>query len=102
MSHFARIENSKVVQVIAISQEEVNKREGVWVETSKEKVNNSKGKYAGIEDEYDSQTEKFRRVNPFPDSWAWNEQINNWEAPKDMPLDSQLYKWNESKQIWEI
>ncbi len=101
MPYFARIENNKVMQCIVADPKEISKRAGKWIEYFEGRENNPKGKHAGIGDEYISQTKKFRDSKPYP-SWNWSEEKYRWEAPTDIPLDRQLYQWNEKKQIWEV
>ena len=38
-------------------------------------------------------------MKPF-ESWTWNNEIKDWEAPVTRPTD-RLVVWNEVNQQWE-
>ena len=109
MSHFAKVENGVVTQVIVAEQDFVDTQEGTWVQTSY----NTKGgvhynpetmepdggvalrkNYAGIGHTYDSNRDAFYEPKPFP-SWVLNETSCLWEAPIPMPEDGNVYMWDE-------
>ena len=115
MSHFAKIEDGTVTQVIVAEQEFVDTQEGTWVQTSY----NTKGgvhyspdtgepdgglalrkNYAGIGFTYDSDRDAFIAPQPFP-SWTLNETSCTWEAPVAYPDDGEMYIWNEDTQSWD-
>lgn len=64
MSHFARLENGVVVQVIVAEQSFIDTLEypHEWVQTSYN--SNIRGKFAAIGDKYDNMQDVF--VSPFP------------------------------------
>ena len=107
MSHFAKIENGVVTQVIVATQEEINsERHGdafLWTQCSYN--SNFGGAYPSIGYTYNKETNIFTEPKPF-DSWIL---VNNsWEAPKPIPeIDdpqtesSIIYAWNETTQVWE-
>ena len=108
MSHFAKIENDKVVQVIVAEQEFIDSQPGEWIQTSY----NTRGgqhpegrpirkNYAGIGYSYDREKDAFIEPQPFS-SWILNEETCLWEPPVPMPEDEQLYFWNEDEQNWTL
>jgi len=93
MSHFAKIENDKVVQVIVAEQEFVDSQPGEWIQTSY----NTRGaehpegrplrkNYAGIGYIYDREKDAFIEPQPFS-SWILNEETCLWEPPVPRPED---------------
>ena len=111
MSHFAKVTDGKVVQVIVAEQEFfdtfVDTSPGTWLQTSYNTHGNQhpegrplRGNYAGIGYTYDSVNDVFYAPQPFP-SWILNNTTWLWEAPVAMPTDNKLYKWNESITNWE-
>ncbi len=115
MSHFAKVENGTVTQVIVAEQEFVDTQEGTWVQTS---YNTHGGvhysaetgepdggvalrkNYAGIGYTYDEDRDAFIAPQPFP-SWTLNETSCIWECPVAYPDDGNMYIWNEDAQQWE-
>ena len=57
MSHFAKIENNIVTQVMVAEQDFVDTQQGQWVQTSYN--SNFRGIYAGIGFTYDEPTDTF-------------------------------------------
>jgi hypothetical protein len=109
MSHFAKVENGIVTQVIVAGQDFVDTQEGTWVQTSyntyggvhysPETMEPDDGvalrkNYAGIGYTYDSGRDAFYAPQPYP-SWALNELSCIWEAPIPMPDDENMYEWDE-------
>ena len=96
MSHFAKIENNIVTEVIVAEQDFINS--GVvgdsflWVQTSYN--GNFRKNYAGVGDTYDKNRDAFIPVKPYP-SWTLNETTCQWEAPVAYPDDGNQYTWNE-------
>ena len=109
MSHFAKVENGRVITVIVAEQAVVDAREGTWVQTSyntKDGIhygpdNEPAGgvalrhNYAGIGFVYDSVNDVFYPPQPFP-SWTQNASTYVWEAPIALPDNVQVYRWDES------
>jgi hypothetical protein len=112
MSHFAKVENGIVTQVIVAEQSFINKgligNPSQWIQTS---YNTYGGRhpegrplrknYAGIGYTYDAQRDAFIPPKPF-ESWILNEETCLWSAPVVMPDDGNLYEWNEETQNWVI
>ena len=111
MSHFARVENGVVTQVIVIEQDVLNTGHwgdpASWVQTS---YNTSGGvhsqggtplrkNFAGIGYTYDAGRDAFIAPKPFA-SWLLNESTCQWGAPTAMPTDGKNYVWRESTTSW--
>jgi len=111
MSHFAKVVDGKVVQVIVAEKEFfdtfVDTSAGTWLQTSYNTLANQhpegrplRGNYAGIGYTYDATNDVFYAPQPFP-SWILNNTTWTWEAPVAMPTEGKDYKWNESITNWE-
>jgi hypothetical protein len=111
MSHFAKVNNGIVVQVIVAEPEFFNtfvdSSPGEWIQTS---YNTHGGvhtlggtplrkNYAGIGFTYDRTRDAFIPPKPFA-SWLLNEDTCLWSAPVAMPDDGKQYEWNEDTQAW--
>ena len=128
MAHFAKIGlNSKVIQVVRISNNELLDSNGnenevnginflteltgwaIWKQTS---YNTQQGihldsdgtplrkNFAGIGFTYDEDRDAFIPPKPYP-SWTLNENTCMWEAPTTYPTDGKLYNWNEESTSWD-
>jgi hypothetical protein len=111
MSHFAKVCDGKVIQVIVAEKEFfdtfVDTSPGTWLQTSYNTYGNQhpegrplRGNYAGIGYNYDATNDVFYAPQPYP-SWILNNTTWLWEAPVAMPTDDKKYKWNESIINWE-
>ena len=111
MSHFAKVTDGKVVQVIVAEKEFfdtfVDSSPGTWLQTSYNTHGNQhpegrplRGNYAGIGYTYDATNDVFYSPQPYP-SWILNNTIWLWEAPVAYPTDGKDYRWNESITNWE-
>jgi hypothetical protein len=110
MSHFAKVLDGKVVQVIVAELEFfdtfVDSSAGTWIQTSYNTYGNKhtkggtplRGNYAGIGDTYNRENDVFYAPQPFP-SWTLNQSTWLWEAPTPIPTDA-LYKWDEPTLSW--
>ena len=110
MSHFARVTNGIVTQVIVAEAEFfdmfVDSSPGEWIQTS---YNTHGGQhpenrplrknYAGINFTYDSVRDAFIPPKPYA-SWVLNEDTCLWESPIVMPTDGKRYNWDEAQQQW--
>tara|TARA_Y100000004_G_C8684191_1_gene314658 strand:- start:36 stop:404 length:369 start_codon:yes stop_codon:yes gene_type:complete len=118
MSHFAKIENNIVTQVIVAEQDFIDTQEGTWVQTSyntrggvhyqpnsntpsEDQSKALRKNYAGIGFTYDSTKDAFIPPKPY-ESWTLNETTCWWEAPISKPSDGQSYVWNEENQQWDL
>lgn len=113
MSHFAKIENDLVVQVIVAEQDFVDSLDGEWVQTSYNTRNNQhllggtplRGNYAGVGYVYNRTNDVFYPQQPFP-SWTLNSTTWSWEPPVEKPEGEdlnglmQIYTWDEDAQNW--
>jgi len=121
MAHFAKIEDSVVVQVNVIDEDYfVANREtryiGQWVQTSyntlggkhynpktgEESADQSKAlrkNYASVGFTYDEERDAFIPPKPY-DSWLLDEDTCWWIPPVIMPQDQKHYKWNEDTISW--
>lgn len=111
MSHFAKVVDGFVTQVIVAEPEFfdtfVDSSPGEWVQTS---YNTHGGQhtqggtplrknYAGIGYAYDKARDAFIPPKPFA-SWLLNEDTCWWEAPVQYPDDGKNYAWNEEQLNW--
>jgi len=110
MSHFAKVVDGKVTQVIVAEQEFfdtfVDSSPGTWIQTSYNTHGNQhpegrplRGNYAGIGYIYDATNDVFYAPQPFP-SWILNNTTWLWEAPIAYPIDGKSYLWDETVQNW--
>ena len=112
MSHFAKVLDGKVTQVIVAEPEFfqtfVDSSPGEWIQTSYNTyggVHANGGaplrkNYAGIGFTYDRTLDAFIPPQPFA-SWTLNEQTCLWDAPVAMPTDGKMYTWDEAKKQWD-
>ena len=86
MSHFAKVVNGKVVEVIVAEADFfdtfVDTTPGKWIQTSYN--HNIRGKFAGIGHTYDSELDKFKPPKPYP-SWTFNAATRGWDSPQPHP-----------------
>jgi hypothetical protein len=111
MSHFAKVNNGTVVQVIVAEPEFFNtfvdSSPGEWIQTSYNTYGGVhtlggtplRKNFASIGYIYDSQRDAFIPPKPFA-SWLLNEDTCLWSAPVAMPDDGKQYEWNEDTQAW--
>ena len=110
MAHFAKVLDSKVIQVIVAEPEFFNtfidSSAGEWIQTSYNTYGNQhpenrplRGNYAGIGYTYDRKNDVFYAPKPY-ESWLLNEDTWLWEAPVPMPTDGKIYEWNEESTSW--
>jgi hypothetical protein len=110
MSHFAKVCNGKVVNVIVAEQEFFNTfvdtSPGQWLQTSYNTYGNKhtqggtplRGNYAGIGFTYDAVNDVFIAPQIYP-SWILSADYL-WEAPIAYPVDDEVYIWNEVILNW--
>jgi hypothetical protein len=122
MSHFAKVENGVVTQVIVAEQDVINSGlfgdSASWVQTSYNTRNGvhympdsntpsadqSKAlrkNYAGIGYSYDIQRDAFIPPKPHQ-SWLLNENTCQWQAPVPYPTDGRIYIWDELTVNWVL
>lgn len=111
MSHFAKVVNGVVAQVIVAEQEFfqtfVDSSPGEWIQTSYNTYGGQhrlggtplRKNYAGIGFTYDHIKDAFIPPKPFA-SWTLNETTCLWDAPVAMPQDDKVYTWDEATTSW--
>ena len=111
MSHFAKVTDGKVTQVIVAEKEffdtYVDSTPGEWIQTSYNtqggvhKLGGTplRGNYAGIGYTYDRTNDVFYAPKPYA-SWVLNNTTWTWEAPVAMPTDDKRYTWDEATTSW--
>jgi hypothetical protein len=120
MTHYAKVQDGIVTQVIVAEQEFFNtfvdSSPGEWIQTSY----NTKGgvhyapnsdkpdggvalrkNFAGIGFTYDKELDAFIPPKLYA-SWILDEASCLWEAPVPMPANGNAYAWNEEAQSWEL
>tara|TARA_R110000803_G_scaffold67294_4_gene128997 strand:+ start:195 stop:572 length:378 start_codon:yes stop_codon:yes gene_type:complete len=118
MSHFAKVVDNIVVEVIVAEQDWVDGLQGTWVQTSY----NTRGgihyapnsdtpdggvamrkNYAGIGNTYDSTRDAFYDQQSYP-SWTLNNDSCLWEPPTPKPEENRdtigIYEWDEDNLQW--
>jgi len=109
MTHFAKIENNLVTEVIVAEQDFIDTLSGEWVQTS---YNTAGGQhpegrplrknYAGIGFTYDRTRDAFIPAKDFP-SWVIDEDACLWKAPVNYPSDTtDIYGWDEDTTSWVL
>ena len=118
MSHFAKVENGIVTQVIVAEPEFfstfVDTTPGQWIQTSYNTRGNVhygpdgkpdggvalRGNYAGVGYIYDNENDKFYPPKPY-NSWKLNKNFWSWEPPVTCPDDKKFYIWDEETVSWK-
>ena len=111
MSHFARVVNGLVTEVIVADQDFIDSGHAgdpaEWIRT----CNHTHGgqhdsggialrkNYAAVGDTYDVTRDAFISPPAFP-SWVLNEQTCQYQAPIPLPEDGKLYQWDEAQGNW--
>ena len=122
MSHYAKVRDGLVQQVIVASEDFFSKfvdsSAGEWIQTSyntrggvhydpktgQRSADQSKAlrkNFAGIGYSYDKARDAFIPPKPY-NSWVLNESSCQWEAPKPMPKDGKDYEWIDNIQQWKV
>ena len=117
MSHFAKVLDGRVIQVIVAEPEFfdtfVDSSPGTWLQTSYNTLGNVhygpdgqhdggvalRGNYAGIGYVYDAQNDVFYPPQRYA-SWTLNQQTWLWEPPVPYPNDGEIYRWDEIQKNW--
>jgi hypothetical protein len=110
MSHFAKVLDGKVTQVIVAEPEFfqtfVDSSPGEWIQTSYNTHGNQhpegrplRGNYAGIGYIYDRTNDVFYAPQPYA-SWILDNTTWTWKAPVAMPTDDKRYSWDEATTNW--
>ena len=103
MSHFAKLNNNIVTEVIVSEQDFINSGavgdSFLWVQTSYN--GNFRKNYAAVGYTYDKTKDAFIAPKPYP-SWTLVEDTCQWEAPVSYPTDGQAYTWDEDTTAWAV
>lgn len=118
MSHFAKVLDGKVVQVIVAEPDFfthfVDSSPGTWIQTSYNTrggvhyAPNSntpdggvalRGNYASLGYVYDAAHDVFYEPQPYP-SWILSQTTWTWNAPVPYPTDGKIYHWDEPTKSW--
>jgi hypothetical protein len=111
MSHFAKVIDGIVEQVLVVEQEFIDSGAlgdpAQWVQTSYNTYGGVHRKggtplrknYAGIGSMYDVQRDAFIPQAPLP-SWVLDEVTCLWAAPVPYPTDGKDYGWDEATLSW--
>jgi len=109
MSHFAKIQNGTVIDIIVAEQAFIDTLPDAtaWLQTSIRTAGNThplgqplRGNYARIGGHYDTVNDVFYDQQPFP-SWSLNTTTWSWESPAPYPRDGRIYAWDESTLSWQ-
>lgn len=112
MSHFAKVVDGIVTQVIVAEPEFfetfVDSSPGEWIQTSYNTYGGQhrnggtplRKNYAGIGYSYDRTKDAFIPPKPFA-SWVLNDDTCLWGAPIPMPTDDKYYEWDETTTSWK-
>jgi len=112
MSHYAKVNNGIVEQVIVAESDFfdtfVDSSPGEWIQTSYNTHGgiHSNGEtplrknYAGVGFTYDSTRDAFIEPQPYP-SWTLNEDTCQYDSPVPYPTDDEHYTWDESTTNWK-
>jgi hypothetical protein len=109
MSHFAKVENGIVTQVI-VAEEDFIATGAVghgWIQTSYNTHGNQhpegrplRGNYAGIGYTYDDVNDVFIAPQPYG-NWVLDTATWLWNPPIAMPVDEYFYTWNQETTAWD-
>jgi hypothetical protein len=119
MSHFAKVENGVVTDVIVAEQDFIDTLPDAasWIQTSYNTIGNVhyapdsnipdgqpplRGNYAGIGYVYDAENDVFYEAQGMFPSWVLNKNTWLWEAPIPEPKDGKLYNWDEDTKNWVL
>ena len=111
MSHFAKVVDGKVTQVIVAEQDVIDSglfgSPSEWIQTSYNTYENKhpngtplRGNFAGIGYTYDKENDVFYAPQPYP-SWILYHGTWLWEPPVDRPADEKHYIWDETITNWK-
>jgi len=110
MSHFAKVIDGIVTEVLVIEQDVIDTGlfgdPALWVQTSYNTYGGQhpegrplRKNYAGIGYIYDLVRDAFISPSPFA-SWVLNEDTCLWDAPVPRPNDGKPYYWDEATLAW--
>ena len=111
MSHFAKVENGIVIDVIVVEQDVIDSGifgdPSMWVQTSYNTYGGQhpegrplRKNYAHIGGTYDAARDAFIPPKLYP-SWLLNEETCQWYCPVPRPNDGKRYNWDEPTLSWK-
>jgi hypothetical protein len=102
VSHFAKINNNIVTEVLVSEKDFINSGfvgdEFLWIQCSYNR--NFRKNYPAIGDLYDPQRDAFISPQPYT-SWTLNDDTCKWDSPVPYPDDDVDYLWNEATTNWK-
>ena len=112
MSHFAKVIDGIVTEVLVIEQDVIDTGlfgdPALFVQTS---YNTHGGQhpegrplrknFAGVGFTYDAERDAFIQPKPFP-SWVLDEESCLWNAPVPYPEDGKHHFWDEETLSWQL
>jgi len=117
MSHFAKVEDGTVVEVIVAEQDFVDSLDGTWIQTSYNTHENVhlgqdgepdggtalRKNYASIGFVYNSTADAFHAPVIY-ESWNLNSTTFTWEPPVEKPDNTEdgYYVWDEDATDWVL
>lgn len=112
MSHFAKVEDGIVTEVLVIEQDVIDTGlfgdPALFVQTSYNTFGGQhpegrplRKNFAGIGYTYDVDRDAFIPPQPFP-SWTLDEDTCLWSAPVPHPADGKPYAWDEAACVWVL
>ena len=112
MSHFAKVIDGVVVEVLVIEQDVIDTGmfgdPALFVQTSYNTIGGQhpenrplRKNFAGIGYTYDPVLDAFIPPQPYP-SWLLNTETCLWEAPVPYPTDGKYYLWDEATLSWVL
>jgi hypothetical protein len=110
MSHFAKVIDGIVTEVLVIEQDVIDTGlfgdPSLWVQTSYNTYGGQhpegrplRKNYAGVGYTYDAVRDAFIAPQPFA-SWTLNDATCLWDAPTAHPDDGKPYAWDEDTLSW--
>jgi hypothetical protein len=112
MSHYAKIVDGRVEQVIVAEQEFINAQptepNTQWIQTSYNTLAGQhtmggtplRKNYAVVGYTYDTESDAFIPPKPFAD-WILDTTTGTWSAPVAYPADGGHYIWNPHTSSWQ-
>jgi hypothetical protein len=120
MTHFAKVENGIVTNVLVAEQDFIDSGvvgdPSLWVQTSYNTRGNVhyapnsntpdngvplRANYATVGGVYDAEKNVFYGIQPYS-SWILNQTSFLWEAPTPYPQDEHFYTWDEATITWKM
>jgi hypothetical protein len=110
MSHFAKVIDGIVTEILVIEQDVIDTGlfgdPALWVQTSYNTFGGQhpdgrplRKNYAGVGYTYDAERDAFIPPQPFA-SWSLNEDTCLWNAPVPRPENEKPYYWDEAAVAW--